>query len=83
VGDIVLVMRIEDLPEPYAPAERASCSRCAAPVWLGYAVRIDAPFARPMCMPCAVVELEPGAELTVTPEVRREVLEALRRRRLT
>ena len=52
------------------------------PVWLGYAVRIDAPFGTPVCMPCAVPELAGGEPLTVGAHTRREILDWMERRRM-
>ena len=43
-------------------------------------MRIDAPSAMPVCIPCAFAELDLDQPLTITPEVRREVLAVLRRR---
>lgn len=77
---IIVVARIEDLPRPYTPAERTRCAWCGAPVWLGYAVRVDAAFGTPVCVPCVTPTLGPDDTLTITPEVRRELAEWLRRR---
>ena len=81
MADLIIVIRVADLPEPYTPAERSNCAWCGARVWLGYAVRVDAPFGTPVCMPCALPTIDPGEPLTITPEVRREVADWLRRRR--
>jgi hypothetical protein len=51
-------------------------------VWLGYAVRVDAPFGIPVCLPCVTPALGPDEVLTITPEVRREIVAWLRRRAL-
>jgi hypothetical protein len=79
---VIIVARIADLPVAHTPAERSACTRCGEPVWLGYAVRIDAPFGVPVCFVCARPELEAAERLEITPEVRREVLQWAARRRL-
>lgn len=79
---IIIVVRIADMPRPQTPVERSSCTRCGEPVWLGYAVRIDAPFGVPVCYPCARPELEAAERLELTPEVRRELRDWAARRRL-
>ena len=79
---VIIVMRIADLPRPYTPAERSACSRCQEPVWLGYAVRIDAPFGVPVCIVCALPDLARSEPIEITPEVRREVLAWAARQRL-
>lgn len=79
---VIIVVRVADLPVPHTPAERSSCTRCGEPVWLGYAVRIDAPFGVPVCFVCARPELEAAERLEITPEVRREVMLWASRRRL-
>ncbi|MFN8620989.1 MAG: hypothetical protein U0869_09630 [Chloroflexota bacterium] len=80
---LILVMRVADMPQPQTPVERVACTRCKEPVWLGYAVRIDAPFGIPVCMECALPELRQQTEpLRLTPEVCRELQEWARRRRM-
>ena len=69
---IIVVARIADLPEPCTPAERSLCAWCGAPVWLGHAVRIYAPFGTPVCVPCVFPTIDPADTLTITPGVRRE-----------
>ena len=78
---VIVVIRIADMPQPQTPAERSVCTRCREPVWLGYAVRIDAPFGVPVCLLCALPELQRSEPIELTPEVRRELLEWARRRR--
>lgn len=80
MATMIIVARVADLPRPYTPAERVACAWCGAAVWLGYAVRIDAPFGTPVCIACAAPTLTPDDTITVSPEVRREVIEWLRRR---
>ena len=81
MATMIIVARVADLPQPYTPAERVACAWCGIAVWLGYAVRIDAPFGTPVCIPCAIPTLKPDDTLTVSPEVRREVIVWLTRRR--
>jgi hypothetical protein len=76
---IIVVARMEDLPVARTPAEATSCTECGEAVWLGYAVRIDAPFGRPVCTRCVLPRLGPDDVLTIPPEVRREVAAWLRK----
>lgn len=79
---IIVVIRIADMPVPQTAVERTTCTRCGEPVWLGYAVRIDAPFGVPVCIVCALPELQSSEPISLTPEVRRELMEWSARRRL-
>lgn len=81
IAAMIIVARVADLPEPVSPAERTACAWCGAAVWLGYAVRIDVPFGTPVCVPCALPTISPDEPITIPPEVRREVIEWLLRRR--
>ncbi len=81
IAAMIIVARVADLPQPFTPAERTVCAWCGAAVWLGYAVRIDAPFGVPVCVACALPTIGPDEQVQIPPEVRREVIDWLRRRR--
>lgn len=66
-GPILLVERVEDLPQPHVSSTRKECSACGDPVWIDVKTAVDfAPRCRIVCRRCLEEELLGERELTET-----------------
>jgi hypothetical protein len=78
---VLICMRVDDLPVPPVSSVIKKCSRCGENVWQALS---SPPIARLICMPCIPYEVT-GHKIAVnlpTPEQAREILEVLKKNEL-
>jgi len=63
--DVIVCMRVADLPMPYTRSQALPCAWCGLAIWVGYAVRKDVPHGLAVCHQCVATKLSEVDEVTI------------------